>query len=45
MKNLSVAAALTQMLTLADDSKTKGLLNGLIGHARRLGVDGTLLPP
>jgi flotillin len=43
VKNLSVAAALTQMVTLADDSKTKGLLNGLIGHAKRLGLDGSLL--
>jgi uncharacterized membrane protein YqiK len=43
VKNLSVAAALTQMVTLADDSKTKGLLNGLIGHAKRLGLDSSLL--
>jgi uncharacterized membrane protein YqiK len=43
VKNLSVSAALTQMLTLADDSKTKGLLNGLLGHAKRLGLDGTPL--
>jgi hypothetical protein len=41
VKNLSVAAALTQMVTLADDSKTKGLLNGLLGHAKRLGLDGS----
>jgi uncharacterized membrane protein YqiK len=43
VKNLSVSAALTQMLTLADDSKTKGLLNGLLGHAKRLGLDGSPL--
>lgn len=43
VKNLSVAAALTQMLTLADDSKTKGLINGLLGHAKRLGLDGSPL--
>jgi uncharacterized membrane protein YqiK len=39
LKNLTISAALTQMLTLADDSRTKGLLNGLLGHAKRLGVD------
>ena len=43
VKNLSVAAALTQMLTLADDAKTKGLLNGLLGHAKRLGLDASPL--
>ncbi len=43
VKNMSVAAALTQMLTLADDANTKGLINGLIGHAKRLGLDASPL--
>ncbi|MBM3834201.1 MAG: hypothetical protein FJ403_13220 [Verrucomicrobia bacterium] len=38
VKNLSVAAALGQMITLGDDSKTKGLLTGLLSQAQRLGV-------
>jgi flotillin len=38
LKNLSVSAAITQMLTLADDQKTKGLLGSLLNQARRLGV-------
>lgn len=38
LKNLSISAALSQMLTLADDQKTKGLLSSLISQARRLGV-------
>lgn len=38
VKNLTIAAALTQMLTLADDGPTRGLLTGLLGQARRLGV-------
>jgi hypothetical protein len=43
VKNLTISAVLTQMLTLADDAKTKGLLNGLLGHAKRIGVDGSKL--
>ena len=39
VKNLTISAALTQMLTLADDTKTKGLLSSLLGQAKRLGVD------
>lgn len=38
VKNLTISAALAQMLNLADDSKTKGLLSGLIGQAKRLGL-------
>ena len=38
VKNLTVSAALTQMLTSRDDGKTKGLLTGLLGQAHRLGV-------
>ncbi|MDB6174750.1 MAG: hypothetical protein JWL59_4061 [Chthoniobacteraceae bacterium] len=43
VKNLSIATALTQMLTLTDDAKTKGLLTGLLGQAKRLGLDGIAL--
>jgi flotillin len=43
IKNLSIATALTQMVTLADDTKTKGLLSGLLGQAKRLGLDGAAL--
>jgi hypothetical protein len=43
VKNLSVAAALTQMSTLAEDSKTKGLIGNLLGHAKKLGLDGSPL--
>jgi hypothetical protein len=43
VKNLSVSAALAQMVNLADDPKTKGLLTGLIGQAKRMGLgDSTL---
>jgi uncharacterized membrane protein YqiK len=38
VKNLSVAAALTKMTDIADDSKTKGLLTMLLGQAHRLGL-------
>ncbi len=38
VKNLSISAALTQMLGLTDDSRTKGLLAGLLGQAERLGL-------
>jgi flotillin len=43
VKNLTVAAALGQMMTLADDQKTKGLLTGLLGQAQRFGVAGKLV--
>lgn len=43
VKNLSVAAALTQMTSLAEDPKTKGLLSGLLGQAKRLGIDTSTL--
>jgi uncharacterized membrane protein YqiK len=39
VKNLTISAALTQMLSLTDDTKTKGLLSGLLGQAKRLGLD------
>lgn len=38
VKNLTISAALTQMLTLADDAPTKGMLSGLLGTAKRLGL-------
>ena len=38
VKNLTISAALTQMLSLADDTRTKGLLAGLMGQAERLGL-------
>jgi uncharacterized membrane protein YqiK len=38
LKNLSISAALGQMLTLTEDQKTKGLLSSLLSQARRLGV-------
>lgn len=43
VKNLSVAAALTHMSGLAEDSQTKGLIGNLLGHAKRLGLDSSLL--
>ncbi len=41
LKNLTISAALTQMLGLADDTRTKGLLAGLLGQAERLGLAGS----
>jgi len=38
LKNLTVSAALTQMLAVADDSKARGALAGLLGQAHRLGI-------
>jgi hypothetical protein len=38
LKNLTISAALTQMLTLADDAPTKGLLSNLLGAAKRMGL-------
>ncbi|MGV3533607.1 MAG: flotillin family protein [Chthoniobacteraceae bacterium] len=43
VKNLSVSAALAQMVSLADDPKTRGLLTGLIGQAKRMGVGESTL--
>ncbi len=40
LKNLTISAALTQMLNLSDDTRTKGLLAGLLGQAERLGLAG-----
>lgn len=40
IKNLTISAALTQMIGLTDDSKTRGLLTGLLGQAERLGLSG-----
>ena len=31
------------MLSLTDDTKTKGLLSGLLGQAKRLGLDSQKL--
>ncbi len=38
LKNLSISAALGQMLSLTEDQKTKGLLSSLLSQARRMGV-------
>jgi flotillin len=38
LKNLTVAAALAQMIALADEGETKGALQRLLNHARRMGV-------
>lgn len=43
VKNLSVSAALAQMVNLSDDPKTKGLLTGLIGQAKRMGLGDSAL--
>jgi flotillin len=38
LKNLTISAALGQMMSLADDPKTRGLLGALQGHAKRVGL-------
>lgn len=38
LKNLTVAAALTQMISLADSGETKGALERLLSMAKRFGV-------
>jgi len=38
LKNLTVSALITQMLSISDDSRTKGLLTGLLGQAEQLGL-------
>ena len=38
LKNLTVAAALSQMMSLADDAKVKSALTGLLSQARRSGL-------
>ncbi|MEW6302400.1 MAG: flotillin family protein [Verrucomicrobiota bacterium] len=38
VKNLTVAAALSQMITLADDGETKGTLQRMLALAQRLGL-------
>ncbi|MHB1308158.1 MAG: flotillin family protein [Limisphaerales bacterium] len=38
LKNLTVAAVLAQMMELTDEGQSKGLLNGLLAQARRLGL-------
>ncbi|MGV3754832.1 MAG: flotillin family protein [Verrucomicrobiota bacterium] len=38
LKNLSVSAALAQMISLADNSETKGALERLLNAAKRFGV-------
>lgn len=40
LKNLTISAALSQMMSLSDDTRTKGLLAGLLGQAERLGLAG-----
>ncbi|HYG34149.1 MAG TPA: flotillin family protein, partial [Clostridia bacterium] len=43
LKNLTVAAALSQMMTLADDSKIKGVLTSLLSQAQRAGLSDKLI--
>jgi uncharacterized membrane protein YqiK len=43
VKNLTVSAALTQLINLSEDSKSKGLLTGLLGQAKRLGLENQVL--
>jgi len=43
VKNLTVSAALSQMLGLTEEPRTKGLLTGLLGQAKRLGLDAQRL--
>lgn len=43
LKNLTVAAALSQMMSLADDPKSKGVLTGLLGQAQRSGLADKLI--
>ena len=38
LKNLTISAALGQMIATADDSKLKMALNGLLSQAHRTGV-------
>lgn len=38
LKNLTVSALIARMIGLADDDKTKGMLNGLLDFARSAGV-------
>lgn len=38
VKNLTISAAIGQMISAADDGKMKGLLQGLLGQAKRAGV-------
>ncbi len=38
VKNLTISAAIGQMLSAADDGKMKGLLHGLLGQAKRAGL-------
>lgn len=38
LKNLSISAAVAQMLGLVEDEKTRGLLHNLLGQAQRLGL-------
>ncbi|HWH69147.1 MAG TPA: hypothetical protein VNT26_07165, partial [Candidatus Sulfotelmatobacter sp.] len=43
LKNLTVSAALSQMMSLADDAKVKGALTGLLSQAQRSGVAEKLM--
>jgi uncharacterized membrane protein YqiK len=43
LKNLTVAAALSQMMNLADDSKVKSALTGLLSQAQRSGLSEKLI--
>lgn len=40
LKNLSVSAALGQMITACNDDDTRGQLQGLLDNAKRFGLDG-----
>lgn len=42
LKNLTVSAALGQMISLANDAKTLGVLGALQGHAKRMGLSEKL---
>jgi flotillin len=43
LKNLTISAAITQFMNVTDDSKTRGLLAGMLGQARQLGLEGEKL--
>lgn len=43
VKNLTISAAVGQMMGLADDGKTKGLLGGLLSHAQKAGLADKLI--
>jgi hypothetical protein len=43
LKNLTVAAALSQMMSLADDGKVKSTLTNLLSQAQRSGLADKLV--